>query len=237
EYVCKKLGIKPAKISTQIVQRDVHAEYLSTLALIGTTLEKIATEIRHLQKTEVLEVEEPFTKGQKGSSAMPHKKNPILCERIAGLARILRGNALVGMENVVLWHERDISHSSAERVILPDSTILLDYMIDKMCYVLKDLKVNQENILKNINLTKGLLFSQKVLLALVEKGMTREDAYKIVQDSAMEVWNSNKRLLEVLRENKSVMKLLKEDDFEKIFSVQHVLKHVDYIFKRVGINK
>jgi len=195
EYVCEKMGLSPAPVSTQVIQRDRHAEYLSVLAIIGSTLEKIATEIRHLQKTEVLEAEEFFSKGQKGSSAMPHKRNPITCERIAGLARILRGNATAGFENISLWHERDITHSSVERVIIPDSTILLNYMLAKMKDLLKNLLVYPENMLKNLNLTRGLVFSQTILLKITEKGATREEAYKIVQTSAMNVWaDQNKNL-------------------------------------------
>lgn len=237
EIVCEKLGIKPASISTQIVQRDVHAYYLMTLSLIGTTLEKIATEIRLLQKTEVLELEEPFTQGQKGSSAMPHKKNPIICERIAGLARILRGNAVVALENVSLWHERDISHSSSERVIFPDSTILLDYMIDKMCFVLKNLKVNESNIKRNLELSKGLIHSQKVLLALVEKGLSREDAYKIIQSSAMKVWESDTDLLSELRKNKAITDKLPNNELNSIFDSRSVLKNINYIYSRLGLEK
>lgn len=235
EFVCEKLGIKPASISTQIVQRDVHAYYLMTISLIGTTLEKIATEIRHLQKTEVLELEEPFTQGQKGSSAMPHKKNPIICERIAGLARILRGNALVALENVTLWHERDISHSSSERVIFPDSTILLDYMIDKMCFVLKNLKVNESNIKKNLELSKGLIHSQKVLLALVEKGLSRDEAYKIIQSSAMKVWESETDLQTELRKIKAITDRLTIDELNSIFNTRSVLKNINYIYSRLGL--
>lgn len=235
EIVCEKLGIKPANISTQIVQRDVHAYYLMTLSLIGTTLEKIATEIRHLQKTEVLELEEPFIQGQKGSSAMPHKKNPIICERIAGLARILRGNALVALENVSLWHERDISHSSSERVIFPDSTILLDYMIDKMCFVLKNLKVNESNIKRNLELSKGLIHSQKVLLVLVEKGMSRDEAYKIIQSSAMKVWESDTDLLSELRKNKAITDKLPNNELNSIFNSRSVLKNINYIYSRLDL--
>lgn len=235
EFVCEKLGIKSASISTQIVQRDVHAYYLMTLALIGTTLEKISTEIRHLQKTEVLELEEPFIQGQKGSSAMPHKKNPIICERIAGLARVLRGNASVALENVSLWHERDISHSSSERVIFPDSTILIDYMIDQMCFVLKNLKVNESNIKRNLELSKGLIYSQKVLLALVEKGLSREDSYKIIQSTAMKVWESDTDLLSELRKNKAITDRLPNNELNSIFNSRSVLKNINYIYSRLGL--
>lgn len=235
QYVCRKLGLKAANISTQIVQRDRHAEYMSTLAIIGSSLEKFATEIRLLQKTEVLELEEPFAKGQKGSSAMPHKKNPIVCERIAGLARVLRGNALAAMEDINLWHERDISHSSVERMIVPDSTMLLYYMLVKMNYVLSGVNVYKKNIKKNLELTHGLIYSQKVLLKLVEAGISRENAYKIVQDNAMESWNTGKGLKELLLADKRVYKNVKPELIEKIFSSENFKKNVDYIFKRVGI--
>jgi adenylosuccinate lyase len=235
QYVCKKLGLKAANISTQIVQRDRHAEYMTALAIIGSSLEKFATEIRHLQKTEVLELEEPFAKGQKGSSAMPHKKNPIVCERIAGLARVLRGNALAAMEDINLWHERDISHSSVERMIIPDSTMLLYYMLVKMNYVISGVTVYEKNIKKNLNLTHGLIHSQKVLLKLVEAGISREISYKIVQDNAMESWNTGKSLKELLLADKRVYKNVKPELIEEIFSSENFKKNVDYIFKRVGI--
>jgi adenylosuccinate lyase len=234
-YVCKKLGLKAANISTQIVQRDRHAEYMSALAIIGSSLEKFATEIRHLQKTEVLELEEPFAKGQKGSSAMPHKKNPIVCERIAGLARVLRGNALAAMEDINLWHERDISHSSVERMIVPDSTMLLYYMLVKMNVVISGVTVYEKNIKKNLDLTHGLIHSQKVLLKLVEAGISREISYKIVQDNAMESWNTGKSLKELLLNDKRVYERVKAELIEKIFSSENFKKNVDYIFKRVGI--
>ncbi len=234
-FVCTKLKIKTANISTQIVQRDAHAFYLMTLALIGTTLEKIATEIRHLQKTEVLEMEEPFTEGQKGSSAMPHKKNPIICERIAGLARILRGNSIVGLENVTLWHERDISHSSSERVIFPDSTILLDYMIDKMCFVLKNIKLNEANIQRNIDISKGLIHSQKILLKLIEKGLSRDEAYKIVQSVALRVWDSDTNLLDELKKDKQINNYFTNNELSSIFSTNAILNKIDHIYGRVGL--
>jgi adenylosuccinate lyase len=187
-YVCKKLGLKPARISTQVIQRDVYAQYMATLAIIGASLEKFATEIRHLQRTEVLEAEEPFGKAQKGSSAMPHKKNPVICERICGLSRILRANALASLENVSLWHERDISHSSVERVIMPDSTILLDYMLNKFIEGSEGLVVYPENMLVNLVKTKGLIFSQRVLLELMHKGLNRPKAYDLVQGAALKTW-------------------------------------------------
>ena len=233
EYVCEKMGLTPAPVSTQVIQRDRHAEYLSTLAIAGSTLEKIATEIRHLQKTEVLEAEEFFSKGQKGSSAMPHKRNPITCERIAGLARILRANALAGFENISLWHERDITHSSVERVIIPDSTILLNYMLAKMKDLIKNLLIYPENMLKNLNLTRGLVFSQTVLLKITEKGATREEAYKIVQTSAMKVWaDHNKYLKDELLSSDEAAKYLSKEEIETIFSNDKMLKNVDYIFQR-----
>jgi len=233
EYVCKKMGLTPAPVSTQVIQRDRHAEYLSVLAITGSTLEKIATEIRHLQKTEVLEAEEFFSKGHKGSSAMPHKRNPITCERIAGLARILRANAIAGFENISLWHERDITHSSVERVIIPDSTILLNYMLAKMKDLIKNLLIYPENMLKNLNLTRGLVFSQTILLKITEKGATREEAYKIVQTSAMKVWaDQNKNLKDELLTSDEASKYLSKEEIETIFNNDKMLKNVDYIFQR-----
>ena len=234
-YVCKSLELKPAKISTQILQRDRHAEYLTTLAIIASSLEKFATEIRHLQKTETLELEEPFAKGQKGSSAMPHKKNPIICERIAGLARVLRGNAIASMENVNLWHERDISHSSVERMIVPDSTMLLYYMLVKMIQVLDGIVVNKKNIARNLNLTHGLIYSQKALLKLVEKGITREQAYHIVQENAMRSWNTGQDFRELLKNDKRITGKITQKEIESIFDPKKVLKNVNYIFKNAGI--
>jgi adenylosuccinate lyase len=234
-YVCRKLGLKPANISTQVLQRDRHAEYLSTLAIIASSLEKFATEIRHLQKTEVLELEEPFTKGQKGSSAMPHKKNPIICERIAGLARVLRGNALASMENINLWHERDISHSSVERMIIPDSTMLLYYMLTRMNEVISDIVVNKENIKRNLELTHGLIFSQRVLLKLVEKGLSRESAYRIVQDNAMKSWKTSVDLKELIMKDRRISGKMTSLEIQKLFDLKKVNKNVDYIFRKLGI--
>jgi adenylosuccinate lyase len=234
-YVCKKLGLKPANISTQILQRDRHAEYLTTLAITASSLEKFATEIRHLQRTEVLELEEPFTKGQKGSSAMPHKKNPIVCERIAGLARVLRGNALASMENINLWHERDISHSSVERMILPDSTMLLYYMLVKMIQVLDGIVVNKKNIAKNLNLTHGLIYSQRALLKLVEKGITREQAYLIVQENAMKSWNTGQDFKMLMKSDKRITGKISPKEIESIFAPKKVLANINYIFKNTGI--
>jgi adenylosuccinate lyase len=235
EYVCRRLGLKPAPVSTQILQRDRHAEFMSVLALIGSSLEKFATEIRHLQRTEVLEVEEFFSQGQKGSSAMPHKRNPITCERIAGLSRVLRGNALAAMENVALWHERDITHSSVERVVVPDSCILLDYMLGLSTDVLDKLLVYPENMKKNLERTHGLIFSQSVLLALTRKQMQREDAYRIVQSAAMEVWQTGKDFRELLLADQDVVRVLGRDALEEMFDVTKSLHNVEYIFTRVGL--
>lgn len=235
KYVCKQLKLKPVNVSTQIIQRDRHAEYLLTIALIGSSLDKFASEIRHLQKTEILELEEPFTKGQKGSSAMPHKKNPVICERISGLSRILRGNCIVGMENINLWHERDISHSSAERMILPDSTMILYYMLIKFIEVVKDLVVNESNIAKNLHLTKGLIFSQKALLKLIEKGISREVAYQVVQDNAMESWLSSKNFRDLLKSDVRLASKMPENELDDIFKQNISKDGVNYIFRRIGI--
>ena len=233
EYVCRNLGLKPEPVSTQVVQRDRHAEFLSTLAIIGSSLEKVAIEIRHLQRTEVLEAEEYFSKGQKGSSAMPHKRNPIVSERITGIARILRGNSIAGLENVALWHERDISHSSVERVIIPDSCIALDYALGLAIKLVDNLIVYPENMLKNLKLTRGLIFSQTVLLKLVEKGLSREDSYKIVQDVAMKVWaDQSKNLKDELAASATAGKYLSNSELDEIFNPQKMLKNLDYIFSR-----
>ncbi|MCF8260681.1 MAG: adenylosuccinate lyase [Melioribacteraceae bacterium] len=234
EYVCEQMGLKPASISTQVIQRDRHAEFISTLAIIGASLEKISVEIRHLQRTEVLEAEEYFSKGQKGSSAMPHKRNPIVSERVTGLARLLRGNATAALENVALWHERDISHSSVERIIVPDSCITLNYMLNLMIKLMDNLIVYPENMLTNLNLTRGLIFSQSVLLKLVEKESSREDAYKLVQEPAMSVWaDKSKNLKDELLNSEDVSKLVSKQEIEDIFDAKKMLKNVDYIFKRV----
>ncbi|MFH1129023.1 MAG: adenylosuccinate lyase [Candidatus Omnitrophota bacterium] len=235
-YVCRKLGLKPVNISTQIIQRDIYAQYLATLGVIGASLEKFALEIRHLQRTEVREVEEPFGKGQKGSSAMPHKRNPVICERICGLARILRANAMVALENVALWHERDISHSSAERVIMPDSTILLDYMLNKFIEVIDGLLVYPENMLNNLVKTKGLFFSQRVLLELMDKGLGRLEAYDLVQRCAMQVWKENVDFKETLLIDSGVSKYLTKGDLDRIFDLDYYLRNVNKIFQRVGLN-
>ncbi|MEK7331939.1 MAG: adenylosuccinate lyase, partial [Nitrospirota bacterium] len=233
EKVCKKLGLKPEPVATQVVQRDRHAEYLTTLSLIAASVEKIAVEIRHLQRTEVLEAEEPFSKGQKGSSAMPHKRNPVGCENISGLARIVRSNAMAALENIALWHERDISHSSVERVIIPDSTILVDYMLDRLKGILEGLHVYPERMKKNMERSCGLYNSQRVLLSLTGKGMLREDAYALVQRNAMKSWQSGMEFKKLLLKDRDVKKYLKSKDIEKIFDLKYYLKNVDYIFKRV----
>jgi adenylosuccinate lyase len=235
DYVCDKLGLRSANISSQILQRDRHAHYVSTLALIGGSLEKISVEIRHLQRTEVLEASEFFSKGQKGSSAMPHKKNPIISERISGMSRLLRGNALAAMENMALWHERDISHSSVERVILPDSTITLFYMLKKTIGLIKNLKLYPENMVKNMNLTHGLLFSQAVLLALTRKGMSREDAYRIVQRNAMKVWDEQLSFKQALFNDKELGQTLSKNEISELFKLENRLKNLDHIFKKVGL--
>ncbi len=236
EHVCQKLGLKPALVSTQVIQRDRHAEFLSTLAVIGSSLDKFATEVRHLQRTEVLEAEEYFSKGQKGSSAMPHKRNPITCEQISGLARVLRGNAQAALENVALWHERDISHSSVERIIVPDSCILLDHMLAKFTNIIDKLLVYPENMKRNLELTHGLLYSQPVLLALAKKGMKREDAYRIVQKHAMDVWQSKKNFKELLKTDSEITSVLTDADLDEAFDPKKSLTNVDYIFKRVGLD-
>ncbi|HOE11222.1 MAG TPA: adenylosuccinate lyase [bacterium] len=236
EYmVCKDLGLEPAPVSNQIIQRDRHAEYLNALALLGCTLEKMAFEIRGLQKTEVHEVEEPFPKGQKGSSSMPHKKNPNLSERITGLARLLRGYAQVGMENVALWHERDISHSSNERVTLADASILVDYLLDRMTWIITDMRVFPERMKKNLDLTGGLIFSQKVLLALTQAGMSREEAYAIVQESSMRVWEEGGHLRDLLKDHPKVKEVLSEKQLEECFGLGNLLEMVDLIFERIGL--
>jgi adenylosuccinate lyase len=233
EYVCNKMELSPAPVSTQVIQRDRHAEFLTTLAIIAATLEKISIEIRHLQRTEVLEAEEYFSKGQKGSSAMPHKRNPIVSERITGLARVLRSNSLAAFENVALWHERDISHSSVERIIIPDSCIALDYMLDLMTKLVTNLIIYPDNMIKNLNITRGLVFSQAVLLRLIDKGLSREDAYKLVQNSAMLVWaDPNKTLYGELSLSNELKSYINENELKEIFENKKMLKNVNYIFSR-----
>ena len=233
--ICKRAGLKVASVSTQVLQRDRHAELLSSLAIMGSTIEKIAVEIRHLQRTEVLEAEEGFAKGQTGSSAMPHKRNPIGSENLTGLARLLRGNAATAFENNALWHERDISHSSAERVILPDSTIAAHYMLGRMTNILNNLNVYPKNMKKNLELTRGLIFSQHILIALIEKGLLREDAYKVVQRCAMKTWKGKKTLKQNLLADAVAKKYLKSRDIDSIMQVERYLKHVDAVYKRCGL--
>ena len=235
EYTCKKMGLKAARISTQIVQRDRHAEFLTAIAITGTSLEKFATEFRNLQHTEIGEVEEYFAAGQKGSSAMPHKKNPILCERMAGLARILRANAHAAMDDMVLWHERDISHSSAERIILPDSTILLDYMMDKFSGIVAKLVVNEERMLENLNRSKGLVFSGKILLGLVNKGITRNEAYDLVQRAAFIAKKDEIDFMDALLADNDIRSILGAKAIEDAFDIKYYIRSVDRIFRRVGI--
>ncbi len=233
EIALKRLRLKPEPVATQVVQRDRHAEFLSVLALIAAMVEKIAVEIRHLQRTEVLEAEEPFTEGQKGSSAMPHKRNPVGCENLSGLARLVRSNAFASYENIALWHDRDISHSSVERVIIPDNCILVDYMLNRLYGIIKDLRVYPEKMLKNIELSYGLYNSQRVLLALVEKGLTREQAYKIVQSNAMKSWKEGKPFMELLLKDKTIKKYFKDDEIKSIFELNYYTRNINHIYKRV----
>ena len=233
EYVCSKLGLKSAPVSSQVIQRDRHAEFFATLAILAGTIDKIATEIRHLQRTEVLEVEEFFSSGQKGSSAMPHKRNPVVSEQMCGLARVVRANAFAAMENMPLWHERDISHSSVERVIGPDSTILIHYMLKKMTSMMDRLIVYPENMMRNLEKTGGLIFSQSVLLALVRKGITREEAYKLVQKNAMQSWDQGKDFLTLLKKDKGIRKLLSAGEIDQAFKIKTQFRNIDRIFKRV----
>jgi adenylosuccinate lyase len=235
EEVCGKLGLWYEPVSTQVVQRDRHAMFVATLAVIAASLEKFATEIRHLQRTEVGEVEEPFSSGQTGSSAMPHKRNPEKCERVAGLARLFRGYAVSALENVALWHERDISHSSVERVILPDACILLDYMLDLFAQIVRGMQVYPERMRENIESSYGLPFSQRVLLALIDKGLKRQDAYKIVQRNAMQAWEERKPFLDLLCDDPSVTAHLSRDELASLFDYSFYLKHVDDSFRRIGL--
>jgi len=232
-YVCEKLGLRPAEASTQIIQRDRHAHYFSALAILAGTMEKIAIEIRHLQRTEVLEAEESFEKGQKGSSAMPHKKNPIGSENVAGLARLMRSNALASMENMALWHERDISHSSVERVIGPDSTILADYMLNRLNKIMKNLVVHTGHMEENLNKLKGLIFSQQVLMKLAARGISRQAAYEMVQRNALKVWDTGREFKSFLLDDQEIMKSVSREDIEEIFNLDYHFKHVEDIFKRV----
>jgi adenylosuccinate lyase len=232
-YVCKKLGLTPAPASTQIIQRDRYAEYFTTLAIMASSIEKMAVEIRHLQRTEVLEAEEYFAKGQKGSSAMPHKRNPIGSENLSGLARIIRSNAIAALENIPLWHERDISHSSVERVIAPDNTILMDYMLHRMTGLISKLLVYPERMQANLKQLRGLVFSQQVLLALAEAGVTREDAYHLVQKNAMRVWRDNSDFQTLLLADDDIRRALGEEKIKEIFDLSYHLKYISAIFKRV----
>jgi len=233
EYVCKELSLKPAKISNQIIQRDRHAYYMTTLALVASSLEKIATEIRSLQRTEIYEVEEKFAIGQKGSSAMPHKRNPIICERVCGLSRVVRANAITAMENVNLWNERDISHSSAERIIIPDSNMLIDYMLQKFTNLITNLNIYPEHMKQNLEKTKGLIFSQKIMLELTKRGLSREEAYKIVQNISMQVWQGQADFKVLLLENAEIGQYLTKSEIEECFDYQTYLRNIDLIFTRV----
>jgi adenylosuccinate lyase len=235
EYVCHQLNLKPANVATQIIQRDPHAHYMMVLAIIGCSLEKFATEIRALQKTELLEVEEPFFKGQIGSSAMPHKRNPVTCERICGLSRILRANSIVAMENMNLWHERDISHSSAERIILPDSTIALNYMLNKFIPIIEGLLVYPKNMIANLSKTRGLIYSQRILLELMKKGLTRDTAYEIIQSCAMQVWQESTEFKDVLFRDRRVRKYLSQNEINACFDIKYYIRYRDKIFKQAGI--
>jgi len=235
EYVCRELGLEPAPVSTQVLQRDRHAEFTATLAIIGATLEKMALEIRNQQRTEVRELEEPFYSGQKGSSAMPHKRNPVTCEQICGLARLLRGYAGTALENSALWHERDISHSSVERVILPDSTIVTDHMVRQMVRVIGELRVYPEQMDRNLELTGGLIYSQKLLLELVESGLSREEAYNLVQECAMEAWETGRSFKEALAEKEVVVSKLGLEKLKSCFDPAHYLRRVSHVYRRLGL--
>jgi adenylosuccinate lyase len=237
QKTCRKLGIIPAPISNQVLQRDRHAQFITTLAITAGSLEKFATEIRALQKTEVREVEEPFGRGQTGSSAMPHKRNPELSERVCGLARLIRGFAVTSMENIALWHERDISHSSNERIILPDACLALDYMLALFTSVMKGLKVFPQRMKKNLELTRGLLFSQRVMLAFIDRGLSRQEAYKLVQRNAMKAWKGNRNFLTLLKADSEIKGMISDEELEAIFDYQHYLRYVDEVFQRLGLTK
>lgn len=235
KYVCEKLGLEPAGASSQIIQRDRHAYYLNVLAIVGATLEKIALEVRGLQKTEIGEVQEHFAKGQTGSSSMPHKKNPIICERVCGMARILRANAMAAIENIALWHERDISHSSVERVIVPDSTIILDYMLSRSKTLIEKLVVNKEKMLSNMDVSKGLVYSQHVMLELIKKGATRMEAYDLIQQNSLEAYKGEKEFKDLLLESDDVKKYMTEKEIEQCFSLEYHLRHIGDIFQNIGL--
>jgi adenylosuccinate lyase len=236
ERVCELLGLKAAPVSTQVIQRDIYAEYLTTLAIIASSLDKFALTVRHWQRTEVREAQERFAKGQKGSSAMPHKRNPIISERVCGIARVIRANSLVGLENVALWHERDISHSSAERVVLPDSSIGLDYILQKAIGLIDGLVVYPERMLENLRATNGLIFSGQLLLALTNKGLSRETAYEWVQRNAMRVWDEDRDFQELVKADDDIKSQLSVAEIERIFSLDHYLRNVDVIYKRLGLS-
>ena len=233
KYVAKKLKLKPESVSTQIIPRDRHAVYFSTLALLASSIERLATEIRHLQRTEVLEVEEYFSKGQKGSSAMPHKRNPVLSENLTGLARLVRGYALPALENVVLWHERDISHSSVERIMAPDANIAIDFSLARMTNIISNLIVYPKNMKKNLNKLKGLPMSEGLMLALTQKGLAREKAYKMIQKNAMVVWQTQEEFIDVLLKDNELKKYLSANEIKKILNLDHALRRTDQIFKKV----
>ena len=233
--VCKILGLKNSKVSSQILQRDRHADFIERIALAAASIEKFATEIRNLQRTDILEVEEGFRKGQKGSSAMPHKKNPIVCERLSGLARVIRGNVVPALENVNLWHERDLTHSSVERVILPDSAVLMDYMLIKFKEVMEELVVNEDNMKINLEKTLGLTFSQRLMLALVEKGLRREEAYELAQRNAMTAWEEKKDYRKLISADEEIKEYLSEEELDQIFDWQAYLQNIDQIFRRTGL--
>ncbi|MHB1132747.1 MAG: adenylosuccinate lyase [Chloroflexota bacterium] len=235
EYACQRLGLKPEPVSSQIVHRDRHAFFLCTLAVIASSLDRMATEVRGLQKTETLEVEEPFGEGQQGSSAMPHKRNPVLSERVCGLARVIRGCAVTGLENVALWHERDISHSSAERVVIPDACLALDYILALFTGVIDGLQVYPENMRRNIDLTHGLVFSQRVLLALIDKGLARQEAYELVQHSAMRAWHGEGEFLDLLKADAAVAAKLTGEELGELFDYNYFLRYVDASFERLGL--
>ena len=235
EYVCNKLNLKPVNIATQVIQRDHHCQFVVTLAMVSSTLNKIATEIRLLQKTEVLEVEEPFFKGQIGSSAMPHKRNPVTCERISGLSRIIRANVVAALDDVTLWHERDISHSSVERIILPDSSIALNYMLHKLIPIIEGLLVYPKNMITNLTKTRGLIYSQRVLLELMKQGLNREEAYDIIQHCAMQVWQETSDFKDILNRDRKVRKHLRPSQIDACFDIKYYTRYTDRIFKKVGL--
>ena len=235
EYVCRKLNLKPAPVSNQIVQRDRHAQFMSSLAILAGSLEKFATEIRNLQRTEIQELEEPFTKGQKGSSAMPHKRNPVSCEQICGLARLIRGYTLAAFENITLWNERDISHSSVERIIIPDGTILIDYMLNRFQFIVENLGVYPQRMKENLKSTRGLIFSGRVLLELTKKGLRREEAYRLVQKAARQVWKEKKDFKTLLLKDKSIGKYLKKSEINRCFNLDIYLKNLPQVYKRFSL--